>query len=216
MKKFTERIGTETVFAGLFGLLVIIAVFFEMAIAGFAPASIAGGVKDIAGTMITVVMLIVAIRAIAPKKKIAGGFEERFNEEMDKVISKYSPLIQRDSSVKGRYHIADDMSVLYRNIDCKYHRMFDFDYKGELSFIVSKTVFMGKSKNDFTELQTTIVNSITSKIMSEYDILNEKYKPIQDGFKLTFNQELLTPEDAAKVVEIIDKVVLLYIVEYKK
>lgn len=133
-----------------------------MAIAGFALASIAGGVKDIAGTMITVVMLIVAIRAIAPKKKITGGFEERFDKEMDKVISKYSPLIQRDSTVKGRYNIADDMSVLYRNIDCKYHRMFDFDYKGELSFIVSKTVFMGKSKNDFTELQATIVNSIAS------------------------------------------------------
>lgn len=52
--------------------------------------------------------------------------------------------------------------------------------------------------------------------MSEYEIFNEKYKPLQDGFKLTFNQELLTPEDAAKVVEVIEKIVLLYIVEYKK
>ena len=75
---------------------------------------------------------------------------------------------------------------------------------------------MGKSKNDFNELQTIIINSITSKITGEYDILNEKYKPIQDGFKLTFKQELLTPEDATKVVEVIDKIVLLYIVEYKK
>ncbi|MBD5504149.1 MAG: hypothetical protein HDR09_10545 [Lachnospiraceae bacterium] len=216
MKKITERIGVETAFAGLFGLIAIIAVFFEMAIAGFDSASIAGGVKDIAGTIISVVMLIIAIRALAPKKKIAGGFEKRFSDEMDKVISKYSPLIQIDGSVKGRYNIADDMSVLYQNIDCKYHRMFDFDYKGELSFIVSKTLFMGKSKNDFTELQTIIINSITSKITREYDILNEKYKPIQDGFKLTFKQELLTPEDAVKVVEVIDKVILLYIVECKK
>ena len=216
MKKLVERIGIETAFAGLFGLIAIIAVFFEMAIAGFDSASIAGGVKDIAGTIIAVVMLIIAIRALAPKKKIVGGFEETFNKEMDKVISKYSPLIQEDGSVKGRYNIADDMSVLYQNIDCKYHRIFDFDYKGELSFIVSKTLFMGKTKNDFTELQTIIINSITSKITGEYDILNEKYKPIQDGFKLTFKQELLTPEDAVKVVEVIDKVILLYIVECKK
>lgn len=216
MKKLVERIGVETAFAGLFGLIAIVAVFFEMAIAGFDSASIAGGVKDIAGTIIAVVMLIIAIRALAPKKKIVGGFEETFNKEMDKVISKYSPLIQEDGSVKGRYNIADDMSVLYQNIDCKYHRIFDFDYKGELSFIVSKTLFMGKTKNDFTELQTIIINSITSKITGEYDILNEKYKPIQDGFKLTFKQELLTPEDAVKVVEVIDKVILLYIVECKK
>lgn len=216
MKKLVERIGVETAFAGLFGLIAIVAVFFEMAIAGFDSASIAGGVKDIAGTIIAVVMLIIAIRALAPKKKIVGGFEETFNKEMDKVISKYSPLIQEDGSVKGRYNIADDMSVLYQNIDCKYHRIFDFDYKGELSFIVSKTLFMGKTKNDFTELQTIIINSITSKVTGEYDILNEKYKPIQDGFKLTFKQELLTPKDAIKVVEVIDKVILLYIVECKK
>ena len=216
MKKLIEQIGTETVFAGLFGLTAIVAVFFEMAIAGFDAASIAGGVKDIAGTIITVVMLIVAIRALTPKKKIMGGFEEKFNTEMDKIISKYNPLIQKDASVQGRYNIADDMSVLYQNIDCKYHRMFDFDYKGELSFFISKTLFMGKSKSDFTELQTIIINSITSKVLGEYDILNEKYKPIQDGFRLTFRQELLSPEDAVKVVEIIDKIILLYIVEYKK
>lgn len=216
MKKLAEQIGVETVFAGLFGLIAIVAVFFEMAIAEFDAASIAGGVKDIAGTIIAVVMLIIAIRALAPKKKIEGGFEESFSKEMNKVISKYSPLIQEDGSVKGRYNIADDMSVLYQNIDCKYHRMFDFDYKGELSFIVSKTLFMGKSKNDFTELQTIIINSITSKITREYDILNETYKPIKEGFKLTFKQELLTPEDAVKVVEVIDKVILLYIVECKK
>lgn len=216
MKKFIENIGVETAFAGLFGLVAIIAVFFEMAIAGFDAASIAGGVKDIAGTIIAVVMLLIAIRALVPKKKMRGGFKKQFNMEMAKIISKYSPLIKSDDSVQGRYNIADNMSVLYQNIDCKYHKMFDFDYKGELSFIVSKTLFMGKSKDDFTALQTNIINTITSKITSEYDILNEKYKPIADGFKLTFKQELLTPEDAVKVIEVIDKIILLYIVENKK
>ena len=222
MKKLVERIGVETAFAGLFGLIAIVAVFFEMAIAEYDSASIAGGVKDIAGTIITVVMLIVAIRALSPKKKSAGGFEGKFEEEMKKVISKYSlsensPLIKADNTVKGRYNIADDMSVLYQNIDCKYHRMFDFDYdKRELSFIVSKTLFMGKSKNDFTE-QTNIIHSIASIITREYkDILDEKYKTIQDGFKLTFKEEIFTSEDAAKAAEIIDNVILLYIVECKK
>lgn len=217
MKKLIERIGLETVFAGVFGCIAIIAVFFEMAIAGFDAASVAGGVKDIAGTIIAVVMLLIAIRALAPKRKIANGFEEKFEQEMDKVVCKYNPLLQKDATKKGRYNIADDMSVLYQNIDCSYHRLLDFDYKSELSFCVSKTLFMGrKSNTDFTQLQTMIVNSITSKIVGEYSILNKNYKPIQDGFKLTFSQELLTPEDAVSVVEVIDKIILLYIVEYKK
>lgn len=216
MKRFIEKIGIETVFAGLFGIIAIVAVFFEMAIANFDPASIAGGIKDIAGTIIAVVMLIIAIKALRPKKKSIGNFQAKFNEEMEKVISKYSPLIEKDSSIQGRYNIADNMAVLYQNIDCKYHRLFDFDYKDELSFIVSKTLFMGKSKNDFSEQQTIIINSITTKITNEYEILNKKYKPIQDGFKLTFTKELLTPEDAIKVAEVIDKIILLYIVENKK
>lgn len=217
MKKMIERIGAETVFAGVFGCIAIVAVFVEMAIAGFDAASIAGGVKDIAGTIIAVVMLLIAIRALSPKKKTARGFEEKFEQEMDKVICKYSPLLQKDDTVKGRYNIADDMSVLYQNIDCPYHRMFDFDYKGELSFSISKTLFMGRKSNaDFSQLQTMIINSITSKIISEYSILNKNYKPDQGGFKLTFSQELLTPEDAVSVVEVIDKIILLYIVEYKK
>ena len=48
------------------------------------------------------------------------------------------------------------------------------------------------------------------------EILNKKYKPIQDGFKLTFSKELLTTDDAIKVAEVIDKIILLYIVENKK
>lgn len=216
MKKLIENIGIETAFAGLFGLIAIVAVFFEMAIAGFDAASIAGGVKDIAGTIIAVVMLLIAIRALMPKKKVAGGFEDRFNMEMAKIISKYSPLIKKDDSVHGRYNIADNMSVLSKDITCNYHRLFDFDYKGELSFTVSKTLFMGSTSNDFTALQTNLVNTITSKVLGKYDILNDKYKPIQNGFKLTFRQELLTPEDAVKVVEVIDKIIFLYIVENKK
>lgn len=216
MKKLIERIGTETAFGGFFGIIAIVAVFFEMAVAGFDAASVAGGIKDIAGTVITVVMLITAIRALKPRKKAATGFDEKFNEEMDHVISKYSPLIEKDASVPGRYNIADDMSVLYQSIDCKYHKLFDFDKKGELSFNVSKTLFMGKSKNDFTQLQATIIRSVTSKVIGEFDILDEKYKTTPDGFRLTFSQELRSSEDAIKVAAVIDKIILLYIVEYKK
>lgn len=216
MKKLIEKIGIETAFAGLFGLIAIAAVFFEMAIAGFDAASIAGGVKDIAGTIIAVVMLLIAIRALIPKKKAAGGFEDSFNIEMEKVISKYDPLIIADDSIRGRYKIADDISVLSKDIKCNYHKLFDFDYKSELSFTVSKTFFMGPTANDFTALQTNIINTITSKVFNNYGILNKKYKPIQDGFKLTFNQELLTPDDAARVVEVIDKIIFLYIVENRK
>jgi hypothetical protein len=85
-----------------------------MAISKFDSGSIAGGVKDIAGTIIEVVMLVVAIKALRPKKKTVGGFEAKFHEEMEKVISKYSPLIEKDAAVQGRYNIADNMLFYIR------------------------------------------------------------------------------------------------------
>ena len=245
MKKLIENIGIETAFAGLFGFIAIVAVFFEMAIAGFEAASIAGGVKDIAGTIVTVVMLIVAIKALAPKKKTAGGFIESFEEEMKKVEDKYDRLIQKadikqddtaqddtqqDDSKKNnakkvidkqeRYNIADSVDVLYKFNNVHYHRLFDLkyykDHTVELLFSVSKTLFMGQSSDDFVE-QTSIIESIASKITREYnDILDENYKTIQGGFKLTFKKELLTPEDAVDVVKIIDKVILYYTAACKK
>ncbi len=216
MKDFFKKLDKETLLAGVFGLIALVAIVFEVVFANFESASVAGAIKDIAGTVLDVVMLVIALNVFRPKKKVMGGFEEKFNDEMEKVILKYNPLIQRELSVQGRYNIADDMAVLYQNIDCKYHRLFDFDSKGELSFMVSKTLFMGKSKADFSEQQKKIIDSITAKVINEYSILNDKYKPTQDGFKLTFSQKLTTPEDAVKVAEVIDKIILLYIVEYKK
>ena len=216
MKEFFKKLDKETLLAGIFGLVAIIAIVFEMVLAEFESASIAGAIKDIAGTILDVVMLIIALKIFKPKKKAVGGFEDKFNEEMDRIIAKYNPLIKRDAAIIGRCNIADDMSVLYRSIDCNYHCLFDLQNKDTLSFAVSKTLFMGRSKEDFFELQKQIVDSIAAKVTREYSILNDTYKPTQDGFKLSFSRELLTPEDAVEVAEVIDKIILLYIVEYKK
>lgn len=220
MKKLMEQLGAETFLGGLFGIIAILAVFAEMALAGFDAAAVAGGIKDIAGTLVTVIMLAVAIRALRPKKKSDGGFEEAFAAEMDKVAAKYEPLIQKGSAGAGRwrYNIADDMSVLYQRIECQYHTLFDFDAnKGELSFTVSKTLFMGRSKEDFHDLQDFIVNAVASAVTSTCgSILNERHKPTPNGFTLTFKEPLSSAADAVNAAQVIDKVILLYIVQYKK
>lgn len=188
-----------------------------MALGGFDAAAVVGGVKDIAGTLVTIVMLIVAINALKPKKKPAEDFEGAFDVEMERVVAKYDPLIRKDETVKGRYNIADDMSVLYENKKCGYDRLFDFNYKKvELTFLVHKKLFMGRSKDDFSDLQNNIIKDIAPKATSTYDILDKTYKQNRDGFTLTFSRELSTGEDAAAAVDVIDKVILLYIAEYKK
>ena len=46
MKNLMTKIGFETVFGGLFGIVAIIAIIAEMVIGGFDSASVAGGIKE--------------------------------------------------------------------------------------------------------------------------------------------------------------------------
>ena len=77
----------EKIIGGIFGAIAIIAIVIEMALDGFDSAAIVGGIKDIAGTAITIVMLIVAVNALRPKEETLTGFKAVFDNEM-KIILK--------------------------------------------------------------------------------------------------------------------------------
>lgn len=204
----------EKVGGGLLGVIAIGATVAELILGGVNAASIAGAIKDIAGTLIVVMVLLAALKQFLPKK--ATDFKGVFEIEMEKVVAKYSPLIEKDMVVEGRYNIADKMDVIYNNSRTNFHRLFDFNYKNELTFVVSKTLFMGKSKDDFSAMQKSIVESITAKITRDYEIIKDDWKPTENGFKLYFDHDLTTVEEATLVADIVDKIILLYIVEYKK
>lgn len=204
----------EKIGGGLFGVIAISATIAELILGGVDAASIAGAVKDISGTLIVVMVLLAALKQFLPKK--STDFKGVFEAEMDKVITKYKPLIEKDTTKEGRYNIADKMDVLYNNSSSTFHWLFDFNYKNELTFIVSKTLFMGRSKEDFSVLQKSIVESITAKITRDYAMLINEWKPTDKGFKLYFEHDLTTAEEATIVADIVDKIILLYIVENKK
>ena len=66
--------------------------------ANFEPAAIAGGVKDLFGTLITIVMLLVAVRALKPKKQ-ATSFEERMNDALNGWLENHSNMIVKTSKL---------------------------------------------------------------------------------------------------------------------
>lgn len=83
MKNLMSKIGYETVFGGLFGIVAIIAIIAEMAIGGFDSASVAGGIKDIASTIVIVMVFIVGIKNVL--KNYPKNFTET-NEDIDNMI----------------------------------------------------------------------------------------------------------------------------------
>ena len=86
MKKLIDKIGLETFWGGIFAVITAAAIITEVAMANFEPAAIAGGVKDLFGTLITIVMLIVAVRALTREKPETLSFEDRMTDEVWYII----------------------------------------------------------------------------------------------------------------------------------
>lgn len=205
----------EKVLGGIFGGIAIIAAIAEMFINGIDAASIAGAIKDVFGTLIVIVLFITFIRQL-PKK--AKDFKGIFKAEMDKNITKYSPLIEVDSDKEGRYKIASRLDAIYDNNTGAYHTLFDFDYSSEIEFYVSKTVFAGRgaSDNEFAELQGRIVSDVSRKIEKSFGEIVSECSKTSSGFKIKFKHSLATAEEGVLAAEIVDNVMLLFIAEYKK
>ncbi len=133
---------------------------------------------------------------------------------MKAVEEKYSPLLKKNEN-EEYYRIASSVSVLYESKASGYDKYFEINYDDNtISFWVHKRFFMGDSKESFSE-QETIIKNLTNTVSKKYYFVEDVWKPISEGFKLTF-KEKLTSENASKVVEMIDFITLLYIAENKK
>ena len=91
MKKITDRIEIETLLGGSFGAIAIIAIIVEMALAGFDAAANAGGLKDIAGTVVTVMVFIFAAKALFQKEDTSFNavFEKEMKIEVSMVLADF-------------------------------------------------------------------------------------------------------------------------------
>lgn len=208
-----KKINKEVLFGGIFGIIAIIAALGEMIANGFSIGTVLATVKDIAGTLVAVMVFIIAIKHLFVKKPT--DFNGIFTAEMEKVISKYSPILIKSKDAIGRYNIASNLDSIVGKETGAYHTMFDIVSRKEITFHISKTVFMGKSKESFDELQQKISTQIGSKIKNSFEIV-DSFEINSKGVKFNFVNELKTNDDAIQLAELVDCVVFLYFIEYRK
>lgn len=91
-KKFDK----EVLFGGIFGIIAVVAAIGEMIANGLSTAAILGAAKDIAGTLVAVMVFAFAI------KKIIGNNNKSLSkiltQELDSFEKNYSPLIFKVSN----------------------------------------------------------------------------------------------------------------------
>ena len=212
----------EKLGGGFFGVIAIGGAIAEMIFLGVEPASIAGCIKDVAATLIVVMVLIAALKRIWPTR----GFEEVFEKEMINVAERYMPVIVKGKDINSGktvrnyiYNIAADLNCIIGEDPKNYTT--EFFYINEeactITFKVRKTVFFGSSKEEKKEELGKIAEHITKCVMARFgntNISHSEKKELDISFCYI---KQATPEDTAKMLaSVVDYVILLYIAENKK
>ena len=95
MKEFFKKLDAETKWGGIFGLIAIVAILVEMILGGISPETIVAAVKDIAGTVVSVMVFVIAIKHILKQFKESKNFEESLVSALENWKNDHSNMIVR-------------------------------------------------------------------------------------------------------------------------
>lgn len=216
MKKldFSEYDNFEKIGGGILGAVAIVSAILEMIFNGISAASVMGAIKDVSGTLIVVMVLLMALKKLFPKKP--RGFSATFYHEMKALVEKYNPIIKYVDSEKIEFNIADNIACLYGENEGAYHRLFAFsENEKSITFKTSKTVFFGRTPEDHENDLKEIALDIAKTVAHSFNSI-EKFVGNKDSFTLFFKENFESDASARELVEIIDKILLLYVARCKK
>ncbi len=215
MKKLIEKMGMEVFWGGVFGIVAIAAAIISLVVGEVDSSATWGCVKDVAGTLTDVIVLLAVLKGTAPKKK--GDFLSAFNARMEELYTKYNLIFAADTTEKGkslhRHNIAPKLDgMITKDAGKTTIRFFDLELnKSKLTFFVQKTNFA-----DRTESTAKDVFSMLENKLKDIAKVVPKYSTEQTSIEIHFNEQLINENDAKTVSEIVDDVIFYYIMEYKK
>lgn len=182
---------------------------------GFTTESIAGGIKDMSGILVDVLVLLVAASVLIRKPV---NFKAKFITAMDGIKEKYSPLLVEDKK-EGiiRYNIASNSDALFSQAGKSYKRVFELeeDKPDEIRFYINKSFFDQKGGSDFNA--SLIANEIATRLAGVYKEYTITPNQNKDNYELhiKFNRQLENDEDISTLISLIDYTLLLFIARNK-
>lgn len=225
-----NKLSPETLFGGICGLVALIAIFAEVMLNGATPGVIAGGVKDFAGTMVAVAVLIVAVRSLLPRRT-PTGFAETLDAELGRWVEQSVPLIHRavDCPDKIRYYLITDLEKIFTVNEEELKEIAEKGSRksgsfcgrfvelppgipGQFTFFLNKATFSDRitiqkeSPESTLALLAAKVSENINKNFAEFC----KADSGKESVTVRLNRTPSTPEDAKRIVEVIEHVLTLY------
>ena len=239
---FWGKIGSEKILGGVFGAIAIIAIIIQMATLEFAKDAIWGGIKDIATTMVAIMVLLVAIKQFLPPKEDIETFDRVLQNELNAWEKRNKPIIckdvtfprkdnDKDEWCKVRYNLLTDIEkILFcdpnqfqelentnsKNSGSENGMFLDFpvDLKKDIIFHLNESTFSARSINTKEEIKS-LAPAFAKNILKKFESICEEAISSKDGKKISVTLkrfDILTPDIAREIVKLIDYTLMLFII----
>lgn len=220
----------EKLWGGIFGVISILAAFGEMFIKGVSSESVFGVIKDVSGTLVVVVLLVVVVRNLIPKKYLLS-FEERLEGALTKWQKTNSNMIIAGTIVNTKddqkYDISmrQDVNDFYNPLPLtKYQGMFlrmplltEENYNKPntvLVFYLKKALFFRdidandpRLPDSFRHLNSNFCNYINTRFQG-IALASGKGEEIY----VNLVKPIISDEDIEKLIEVINGMYQAYLV----
>lgn len=207
-----KKIDFEVLIGGAFGVIAILAIVAEMIIGGFTAEVIAGGVKDIAGTIVAVLVLIATWLALHPKKEKHFVFEEQIVNRLEQWQLKHSNMILFKEDKMDLY-MKTDIANFYEGGQSNAAGRFvkiEIVEQVKLTFSMNKSLFIGHGEDENVSKMTMerLGKSIFSyaKALCS-DVADISYDKSKNNIVFILKQY---PESEAEVDKIIEILNVMY------
>lgn len=179
-----KKIDFEILIGGAFGIIAIIAIIAEMSIGGFSAEAIAGGIKDIAGTIVAVLVLIATWIALHPKKEKHFVFEEQIVKRLEQWQLEHANMILFKEDKMDLYMKTDIANFFEGGQSNAAGRFVKIELAEfvKLTFSMNKSLFVGHgedeniSKMTMERLGNSIFTYAKTLCSNEADISYDKSK----------------------------------------
>ncbi|MBO7393583.1 MAG: hypothetical protein J6U98_05215 [Abditibacteriota bacterium] len=222
-----RNIGKEILYGGIFGCIAVIAVVIEVFLGGFSIDAVIGGIKDISGTIVAVLVFLIAIRQFRPSKSELS-FEERLSSALDKWCMENANMIVRNERIDGHAYgigMRTDIQDFYRSVPLtkqagRFVQMPIIDAENynkndiKLTFELKKGIFF----SDRPELQGEELNKAFNSLNELFcGYINNKFAGFasasgkDDSITVVIREPIVTDEDISRLIDLINTVYQAYL-----
>lgn len=218
----------ERLLGGIFGIIAIAAALAELYSSGVNASTVSGAIKDISGTLVAIVVFFTIMKNLRKSNSFRGSIEKRMNE----VIAKYKPLVieeisKENTNINKRskldrticYGIASNSNVLFGGSE-KYVRFLEIasENPDKMEFLIRRTYFGDRDSDPYNpkKLAERIVNNLKSSFR-DHNISYRREDDERYRVVVSFNGlDMTNKQGVDTIIDIIEKVLLLYVILGKK